>query len=217
MQQVNLYAAQFPAGETIKVSRKASFIVIVVVVAIISAISVGYWKIEALQKEYEQYKKTASISQQALDKVKAELNKSADDDKLKVDLLNIKEKLKHKQALKDRISRESTDISVSYYDRLAALSNQDIKGLWLNKIEFTNNDETITLSGNSSNPDLFTRYLQHLSKEPVFSGITFKVLNISGYENDNKPAKNKNESIHFVISTDVIPTAVEEMLGAPLQ
>ncbi|MDH3326506.1 MAG: PilN domain-containing protein [Gammaproteobacteria bacterium] len=200
MQYVNLYTAQFPPKEKIHISRKASGIIIVIMVILISAASIAYWKIETLKKEYTEYQKTASFTQQALSKVKDELNQSGYDDKLKIDLLNIKQKINHKQALKNQLTQESTDISASFYKRFVALSNQDIKGLWLREIEFSENGHKITLTGASRNAGLFTQYLQNLSNELIFSGITFTVLHL-----DTDEKNTSSNIVNFIISTDKLP------------
>lgn len=200
MQQINLYKAQFPAGEKIQVSGKVSGIIIIIMVTLVSAASIAYWKIETLKKEYSEYQKSASLTQQALNKVQSELKQSADDDKLKIDLLDIKDKLRHKQALKEQLDQESVDISTSFYTRFLALSNQDVKGLWLNKIAFSERGQKITLTGATRNANLFTQYLQKLSKEPIFSGVAFKVLHL-----DTEKEGNQSNTINFVISTDELP------------
>ena len=202
MQQINLYTAQFPTPDKIKVSGKWSTIIIILMLILITSISLSYWKIDSLRKEYDEYKKSVSLSKQALVKIKSELEQSADDDKLKINLLNIKKQLKHKQALKDRLTQESNDISVSFYARFVALSNQDIKGLWLTEVDFFENGHSITLKGATINANLFTQYLQKLSNEPVFSGITFSVMQLDTGEDK------KNEShTNFIISTDELPEA----------
>lgn len=200
MQQVNLYAAQFPPGEKIKVSWKLSSIIIIVAVVLIAAASVSYWKIDNLRKEYLEYQKSVSFTQRALNKVRDELNQSANEDKLKIDLLNIKDELRHKQALKDQLEQESVDISTSFYSRFLALSNQDVKGLWLSEIEFSDRGQKITLTGATRNAGLFTLYLQKLSKEPIFSGVTFSVLQL-----DTGDGSSPSDVTNFIISTDELP------------
>jgi len=201
MQQINLYTAQFPKPEKIKFSRKWSIVIVIIAITVITGISLSYWKIDSLRKEYAEYKKSVSLSKQALTKIKSELDQSATNDKLKISLLDIKKQLKHKQALKDRLTKESTDISISFYDRFVALSNQDISGLWLTNINFFENGKSITLMGSTIHANLFTQYLQHLSKEPVFSGITFRVIQMDTEEEDKKTRGH----INFIISTDELP------------
>ena len=209
MQQVNLYVAEFPPKESIKISGKVSSIIIIIAVVLIAATSAAYWKIETLRSEYEQFKKSASLSELAIKKVKTELNKSADDDRLKIDLLSIKDKLRHKQALKDQIDEESVDISTSFHTRFTALSKQDVRGLWLTKISFSDRGQEITLTGATRNADLFTEYVKKLSNEAIFSGVSFRVLHLdTGNEN------NPSNIINFTLSTNVIEDDTENLSDA---
>ena len=197
MQTINLHKAQFPPKESIKVSGKLSAIIIIVFVVIISAISLFYWKIESLRSEYEEFKKSKSVTEIALNKLKSDLKESANEDQLKIDLLDIKEKLKHKEALKSKIQDEASDGDISFYKRFISLSKLDIRGLWLNEINFGDHGNHLTLYGSAQSPKLITQYIQRLTKEPVFSGVNFILLNISESETAQK-------SFDFTISTEEI-------------
>lgn len=208
MQQVNLYYAQYPPKENVKIPGKVSVFVIIVVVTVIAGSSVFYWKIETLRKEYESFKQASSIAQNALNQVKTSIKDSATDDEIKIDLLNLKQKLKHKQALKDRLYRESNEVFTSFYQRFVALSNQDLPGLWLREIKFDDNGKEMTLIGVSRKAELVTQYIQQLSSDPIFSGVTFNVLQLN-----NANSASTDQAIEFTLSTDELSNPAQEMLG----
>lgn len=209
MQNVNLHRAQYPPKAAVKVSRKLSIIVIIICISIIAVISLTYWKIGTLKDEYSAFINSSSLTKRAMDKIKKDLNTSASEDNLKIDLLNIKDKLKHKQALKNKLDEESNNISTSFYKRFSALSKQDIKGLWLTKISFLDKGKNLVLIGNAQNPELVSKYIQKLSDESIFSGLTFELLQI---DNINKK---RNGIIRFIITSDLkdVSTPLQKALN----
>lgn len=186
MQNINLHKIQFPPKHNVKISKKMSVIIIIVFISLVSIISLAYWKIESLKAEYKSITKNSSTTQSAINKIKSELESSANDNELKIKLLSIKDKLKHKLALKEKLDEESSDISSSFYQRFVALSRQDIKGVWLTDIVFSEKGKSLTLSGIAQTPELLTIYIQKLSNEAIFNGITFDLLSIQNDKNNSR-------------------------------
>jgi len=209
MQNINLHRAQFPLKTTVKVSNKYSLIIIIICVSLVVGASLAYWKIKVLKEEYIAFTKSSSMTQSAIDSIRSDLSESAREDNLKIDLLNIKDKLKHKQALKDTLDEESTDATVSFYHRFIALSKRDIGGIWLTKIVFSDKGRKLTLGGDARSADLIGKYIDILSKEALFSGLTFESLMIIN------PEKKNDGIIRFIISSELIEmtTPLQEALN----
>ena len=95
-----------------------------------------------------------------------------------------------RQLLRWRIPAEPVAVS----ERLSALGRQHPAGLWLTGIEIADNGREISFRGRILNSPLLPEFLERLGREPVFSGQSFRQLQL-GQPDDSGPG------LQFNIST----------------
>jgi len=85
-------------------------------------------------------------------------------------------------ALAAFLAKQKTN-KFSYY--LAGLANTTPKGVWLKTMIFSNEDNDITLVGNTVSAELIPKFLRNLNKDKVFTGKKFSTLQLTKTEQEN--------------------------------
>ena len=91
----------------------------------------------------------------------------------------------------DQYRTQNTQFTPSVY--FNQLANATTKNVWLTKIMFTDNGNSIRFAGFTYSPPLLMQFIDQLQKERVFQNKPFKTVNI---DNTNNPT-----DIPFTIST----------------
>ena len=177
-QQVNLYTAQFPLAEK-KQRLPGKFILILLLIlgACLLGAYLTYQDIEAKRGQLVKEQKLLDTITKTVSKMKSRSNKEEDDVKKKA-FLALQDRLIVKKGVLNRLNQQVSLAASGFSERYAALSRQDINGLWLNSIEFDGDGNNVTLQGETMSPSLLADYLKRLSKEVSFTGVSFRVLTI---------------------------------------
>jgi len=199
-QQVNLYLAEFPTKQRKKVSKKVAFVVSLVVVLAIGSTSFFYWKLQILKDQLSIEMNSVNDAKNAMDKLQQIINKSASEDNLKVKLIELKEKVAEKNAIKSKIQKQLAYGSAGFSKHFVALAKQDIEGLWITSIQFTSSSDRAIIEGETQKPDLIMVYLKKLAAEAAFKGVTFTDFQVGAAEN----ALPDSGIVAFTISTHEI-------------
>jgi len=192
-QEVNLYLAEFPAIEKKKVSKKVAFAISLLVVLIVGGASFSYWKLQVLKDQLSIEMNASSFAKNSMDRLENVINKSASEDHLKVKLIDLKEKVSQKTAIKSNIDFQLNHGGEGFAKKFFALARQDIEGLWITSIQFTNSSARVLIKGEAQKPALIVVYLKKLSAEPAFKGVKFIDFEVD-------PLKN-SDIVTFTIST----------------
>lgn len=105
-----------------------------------------------------------------------EKNTKQHDDKLVVEVEQLKQQFMDRQATLAVLEHAKKDQRQIFSSQLAGLGRQRIEGLWLNHIEFRRSGEEVALQGITRKPSLLPRYLQALGQEKAFAGLRFDVM-----------------------------------------
>ncbi len=206
-QEVNLYLAEFPTTEKKKVSKKVSFFVALSIVLIIGGVSISYWKLQTLKDQLSIEMSASDLAKNSADRLQDVINKSASNDKLKVKLIELKEQISEKTRIKSKIDSQLNYGGLGFSKKFSALARQDIQGLWITSIQFTNTSARVLIEGEAQKPELIMVYLKKLSDEPAFKGVKFIDFEVRPLENSASEAG----VVIFTISTHDI-----EDEGSPL-
>jgi len=213
MQQVNFYLAQYPDKQKKAVSKKLLLFILLISVSIIGGVSFSLWKLQSLKNQLALETSTLKVVEGALSKLKSATEKSASEDELKVKLLELKDQVKHKQAVKAEIDTQIKQNLDGFSEHFRALARQDSRGIWLTNIFFENSVQQITLEGMASTPEQVAKYIRRLATEPVFSGVSFVGFEIEQIKNKNSNTK----LLAFKLSTHEIEEEIVEQIGTPLE
>lgn len=72
-------------------------------------------------------------------------------------------------------------------DHLEALARQHVQGTWITALSIGKGGASVDIAGNALFPELVPVYIQRLSREPVFSGTSFNVLELARRADDGTP------------------------------
>lgn len=202
-QQINLYVAQYPKRAPFGISKKQAAIIVSISLFVSAAYGYPAYVIENLKYDLK-------IEQQLLKSAKNNSNnlktliKKPSGERLKLELSALQDNLKHKKAIKSNVDSQGDGVDVSFSQRYVALAQNHVPGLWLTNIEFAENGNKVILTGQTRKPDLVTRYLENLSKDPAFAGLSFSAFQL--YENAQGTNGSEKETMEFVVSTHELPS-----------
>lgn len=74
-------------------------------------------------------------------------------------------------------------------DHLEALARQHVQGTWITALSIGKGGASVDIAGNALFPELVPVYIQRLSREPVFSGTSFNVLELARRADDATPVR----------------------------
>jgi len=104
----------------------------------------------------------------------------------------------------------------SFAGMLKALTQIQEPGLWLKEVRFEQAGDGLALEGYALNPQSVPRYINKLGMEDAFSGMQFKVFNLSRDKgqlaftlSSQRKEKEMNETLMEVIGEAVQPTQVK--------
>ena len=200
-QQINLYRALYPAKPRWPFTKKATIIVSLSLLIVFGITGVAAWKIYELKQQYKFELSVKSIKETAFKNMKKEANDSIIHDKQAAELAALRTELKKKTLLKEQLEQEVSRAATGYLDHFVSLARQDIKGIWLNEIIFekTDSSDIVSLAGKTTEPALVAKYLNNLSRETPFHGLSFIGMRVDEATAGDKQ-KGKNLS-SFVVST----------------
>lgn len=207
-QQINLYQPVIVKGSSLVTSRTVSMALGAVTVLLLGLYIYGVYAVARLSQHVaearsQQEQQTALLT---LNAVNAKSTNLAD---LQSQVRKLNATLAdHRRALQLlRVGVSGGDSGFS--ERLIALANQHIDGLWLDRIVLGSNNGVESLAGATNDADLIPRYLANLSTEPALRGTRinqFQIVGKNASVDSDKPA----DTIQFnATSLGYAPTKAE--------
>jgi len=197
-QQVNLLTAQFPVADKVKLPFKVVLLLTVIIGGSVAGGSWGYLEFEKLNGQLASEKELLARAKKNVAKIKS-VKKTSTDERMKIELIALQNEVKRKKNMASSIRQQTNFTADGFSNRYVALARQDVKGLWLNSIEFNADQSRVALKGTTVSADLLTDYLNRLSKEPSFNGVSFSVLALSVANSGQD-----NQAFNFTVSSHVI-------------
>lgn len=179
MQQINLYQPIF-RKEKIVFSALAMLQVAVVLLVILSAIyTYNLWQLQPFENQIKSVTSERQRLTSQIEKLKSEIAANAKSQLLEDELKRVKAELARKRKIQSVLSEGSFGNQTGFSTIWEGLARQHISGLWLTKIKIENGGQKLTLNGKTISAELVPVYIQKLSTEAAFSGISFNVLELS--------------------------------------
>ncbi len=180
-QQINLYARQ----EVVKVPLSGlSCLIIIVVSAVLLAGVYGYtWQQEQnMTADMAVLKKEESRLQQQYDKVRQQMVPQKVSPALEAELKRIDANIASKKRFQTVLGELHSDTRLQFSAILRGLSEQNIDGLWLTRIQYDTSERSVILEGSAEAPDRVPLYLKGLGQEPAYAGAQFDQLQMQETE-----------------------------------
>jgi hypothetical protein len=137
----------------------------------------AWYQQHSLQAELATWQQQQLGSEQALQQMRS-INPQLDTEAaLRLENAELTREKNRRESAYSGLATQLGEASLGFSTPLAQLSNYDLDGLWLNRIELRNSQQHLGLTGFTRQPGLVPRYLSQLEGS-VFSGITIQNLNI---------------------------------------
>jgi len=125
------------------------------------------------------------------EKQKIEQSKGSKDANLEKKIKEKTKELANKQRVVQILSQDEFGNTNGFSGLLGGLARQRLEGLWLTHLSISAGGSNIALNGSTLKAELLPKYLQRLSAETAFSGITFQKF-VMGRDGDKTQRLNFN-------------------------
>ena len=171
-QQVNLYKDEL---KNIKLKYSALTLIQLSIIIVIAFSLLGGFKVFQINSKQEfltESKKTQDKLK--ADKEKFESSKGKKDSALTKLITQKTKELAKKQKVLKILSQDEFGSASGFAGLVGGLAKHRLEGLWLTRLRIADGGTNISLKGITTKANLLPKYLQRLSSENSFSGITFK-------------------------------------------
>jgi len=182
-QQVNLYHNELK-NKKLNYSASMSLKLCFIVIVGLSAFS-GFKSYQIQQQELILQESKNTLSKLTAEKTKIEASRKQKDAVLDKKITEKKQELSNKQKVLSILNQDEFGNADGFSALVGGLARQRLEGLWLTGLRFSSGGKDIFLKGITNKASLLPKYLQRLSAEKAFVGMTFKNLQM----NRNKDKK----------------------------
>lgn len=182
-QQVNLYHDEL---KNKKLNYSAIMILQLCLVIVVSFSALSGFKSYQIQQQeliLEKMKKTQAKLK--ADKMRIEASKGKKDVVLTKKITEKMKELSNKQKVINILRQDEFGNANGFIGMVSGLARQRVEGLWLTHLRFADGGTNVSLKGITRKASLLPKYLQRLSAEKSFAGMTFKHLEM-GRHKDKK-------------------------------
>lgn len=183
-QQINLYQPIFRKQKKIfsavtMLQICIFFIVIFAGIYTYEIYFIGKYKtqLNSLNKDIQQ------LSLQ-LEKLRIEQTGKAKSELLKKEIARVNNELSQRRNLQKILSTHSFGNNKGFSSYMEAFARQHIEGSWLTKISVMQGGEFVGLEGKTMSSEYVPIYVQHLSNEQVFAGVSFNTMELQRSEKE---------------------------------
>lgn len=173
-QQVNLYLEEFrpkhvvlPAKKMLSILVAFSVFLVVINIALLGLQLLNEDKLEMLTSELITLKNDNS-------KMQSKLGGMVVGEDLKMSVAQSARQLKARQRILTWVEESNSEKRVNFSALLEGLGRQQLSGLWFSAIEINAGGRSLSLHGNTLDPELMPILLEKLNSEPAFVGREFK-------------------------------------------
>ena len=193
-QQINLYQPMFRKQQVVFSARTT----LVLTLGFLGLLAI-WWalleqSVDSLATQLQRQQALERQLSQRLTELNSELADRQPDPVLVDEVERLRRRTETLESSRQLVRRRIPAEPVAVSERLSALGRQHPDGLWLTGIEIAGNGHEISFRGRILNSPLLPEFLQRLGREPVFSGQSFRQLQL-GQPDDAGPG------LQFNIST----------------
>lgn len=184
MQQINLYQPIF--REQKKVFSAAAMLQVTGLIVLILLAIYGYnlWQLQPFEQQIAQVNADHQRLSQQIEEMRQKVKANKKSQLLEDELKRVQQELERKRKVMTVISEGRFGNQSGFSDLWAGLARQHVDGLWLTRIQIDNGGKQLLLSGKTVSAELVPVYIQKLSNESAFSGLSFNVLELNRDEDN---------------------------------
>ena len=183
-QQINLYQPMFRMQK--KVFSAVTMIQIFIFFIFIFAGMYAY-ELYFIGKYRAQLKNLNSDLQQLsvqLEKLRVEQTSRAKSELLKKEIARVSNELAQRRNIQQILSTQTFGNNKGFSSYMEAFARQHVEGSWLTTIRVMQGGESVGLEGKTMSSEYVPIYVQQLSNEQIFAGVSFNSMELQRGENE---------------------------------
>ncbi|MCS3904475.1 uncharacterized small protein (DUF1192 family) [Methylohalomonas lacus] len=184
-QQINLYQPMFRRQEKVFSAVTMVQIVGVILLVLTAFYAYSWWSLQPFEQELAKVKQEQNRLQKELVRLEAQAPDQSKSQLLEDEIERLNREVEQKQRVAELISGKSLGNRDGFAPLLEGLARQHMSGLWLTHVSLEHGGKRLSLSGKAISSELIPQYIQQLSREKVFAGLGFNVLEIK--RSDSEP------------------------------
>ncbi|NPU94953.1 MAG: hypothetical protein HPY82_23860 [Gammaproteobacteria bacterium] len=185
-QRINFYQDIFHKPEIRYSFRQLTLILLVVVALLVALTTVDFVRTEMQRRQVAQLQATQEKLEKAVVAMTEQLGKIVTDPALENQETYLRESLQAKYQFLAQLRSQSDSHQVHFSDVLAGLSALSMDSLWLTRIQIQSPGQHLSLTGLTLQPKALPDYLAALNGEPVFQGMSFRMLDLERAEENSR-------------------------------
>ncbi|MFO7813857.1 MAG: hypothetical protein R6V21_12885 [Pelovirga sp.] len=178
-QQINLYQQGLFDRPAPLSSRQAGLLLLLSLSMILALGGYGYWRGMALEPERAELAQRQEQMRARVAELEQQFPVRQSSPLLQQRITRLEQEVKGLKQTLDYVLQREQGRNPEMLAALEGLAQRQHSGLWLNLIRLSRQGHEVELSGRAFTPELVPDYLQWLSDEGVFSGLTFSRLRLS--------------------------------------
>ncbi|RDE18856.1 hypothetical protein DV711_14660 [Motiliproteus coralliicola] len=171
-QQINLYVKR----ESVKVPFSATTCLLILVVLTLGLTAINFLeqnKRSQAQQQLTQMQQQKTALQQQLNKLRAANKPKPESAELLRQVDRLKQQLSQQQRFGELLARLAPQQQGLFSSLLTGLSEQALEGVWLSRIQTSDNGRRVSLQGYTGHAELVPKYLKQLGDAPAYRGAQF--------------------------------------------
>lgn len=177
-QQINLYQPMFRRQQKVFSAVAMGQILVFLVLVLAGFYAYSWWSLQPFEQELAKVEADQQRLQNELDRLQASMPAKTKSQLLEDEVRRLSHELEQKQRIAQLLSSGRFGNRQGFVEVLEGLARQHISGLWLTRVSLANGGKQLALSGKANSSELVPLYIQRLSSESAFSGVSFNVLEI---------------------------------------
>lgn len=175
-QQINLYQSEFHIRAELVSAKNLQNLLLLMIGVLLIVSAYDYFKSQNQQSYLSDLKLQREKLQLRLASEKQNAPSMLVDNKLQQQVARFKKEVVVKQQVLDALSGQSFGNTSGFSNYFRGLSEQNVVGLWLTKLNITAGGKHIGLTGSAFRPELIPDFLKNLSDDKVFKGTDFQTF-----------------------------------------
>ncbi|HVL01405.1 MAG TPA: PilN domain-containing protein [Dongiaceae bacterium] len=185
-QRINFYQDIFRKPE-IRYSFRQLILVLASVAALMAMLVLAdYVRTGMLRQHLAQMQTTQERLDKSVTAMTEQLAKMVPDSALQQQETYLQESLQAKYQFLAQLRSQGDSHQVHFSEVLAGLSALSMDSLWLTRIQIQSPGPQLSLTGLTLKPRALPDYLAALNQEPVFAGMSFRMLDLERAEQDSR-------------------------------
>ncbi len=184
MQQINLYQPIFRKQKKVFTAVAMLQVTAFVFLVLTAIYAYNWWQLQPFEQQIKRATAEHQQLQQQVSDLRAQAKKDTKSQLLEDEVKKLRRELTRKREVNAMLSEGRFGNQAGFSSLWEGLARQHIEGLWLTSVRLEKGGRQMMLSGRTISAELVPMYIQKLSSEEAFSGLSFNVLELNRDEDN---------------------------------